>query len=179
MNRFLRLVLPLALGLICMNALAVTIVQCEDEFGGKSFQERCPPGSKVLEKRQYGTKSGEGAPRPVGTVTLYRVANCDSCDQVQEFLDIRNIQYDQKDVSKDVDLQNELKEKAGELRVPVTVIGEQIVSGYNREALLKSLGTAGYNTGEQENAPAASAQPEATEEPEASETPEEPAPTED
>ena len=38
----------------------------------------------------------------------------------------------EKDVSKDLELQKELTEISGKLSVPVTVIGDEFVSGYDR-----------------------------------------------
>src|SRR3990172_828040 len=125
---------------------SVDIIECEDEQGNKIFAQPCPPGSKAVSKRSYSTSTPDaGVTSPSVSATLYVVPACDTCDQVREFLDIRKISVTEKDISKDVELQNELKEKTGgDLRVPVLVIGDKVLSGYNRAALQEALTAAGY-----------------------------------
>jgi glutaredoxin len=125
---------------------AVDIIECEDEQGNKTFAQQCPPGSKAVNRRSYSTVTADAAATGTSvSATLYVVPACDTCDQVREFLDIRKISVTEKDISKDVELQNELKEKTGgDLRVPVVLIGDKVLSGYNRASLQEALAAAGY-----------------------------------
>ena len=72
------------------------------------------------------------------------VPDCDSCEAVREYLQARNISVTLKDASNEQEIQEELKALNGILRVPVVVIGETKVSGYNRTELNNTLAAAGY-----------------------------------
>ena len=127
-------------------AWAVKVLQCVDEKGNKTYQNYCPPGSKPVGEKQYSTATGTPAPGTASlTATLYVIPDCDTCDQVKEFLSIRHIGVTEKNVSEDIKLQDELKQKnKGDLRVPVLLIGDKVLNGYNRSELLQALASAGY-----------------------------------
>lgn len=75
---------------------------------------------------------------------LYAVPDCDTCDQLKEFLQVRNLGYTEIDVSSDIELQTELKEIAGELQVPTLIIGDKVLTGYNRTQLRQTLTESGH-----------------------------------
>jgi glutaredoxin len=112
-----------------------------------TYQDRCPPGTTSVSEKDYRVKGGDGAAAsPSGPLTLYVVPDCDSCKQVEEFLALRGISVEQKNVNDDIELQNELKEVAGDLRVPVLVVNDDVIVGYNRGELISALSKAGYQT---------------------------------
>ena len=153
MRVLLRSLTAIWLLVIANTSWSVDIIQCVDEKGNKSFAQQCPPGSKAVNRRSYSTfTSSSGDAGPGVSATLYVVPSCDTCDQVREFLGIRKIPVKEINVAENVDAQKELKEKTGgDLRVPVLIIGDKILSGYNRTTLLEALTAAGYK----EPAPAA------------------------
>ena len=125
--------------LVSINiSAAVKIVECEDEAGNRSFQKTCPPGSTVIEQKRIstgGTSEGKKYTSKLKlkkSATLYTIPECDTCDEVREFLNDNEVEITEKDVSKDVAAQNELEGIAGELRVPVTIIDGKTLKGYNR-----------------------------------------------
>ena len=146
MKVIIRLLIVLYLSTFAAASWSVEILQCEDSQGNKSFATICPPGTKQINKKNYSTGTPDsGNSSPSLSATLYVVPNCDSCDQVKEFLEVRNIPVTEKNVSGNADLQKELKDKTGgTLRVPVLVIGDKVVKGYNRTTLLATLAAAGY-----------------------------------
>jgi glutaredoxin len=154
MKSFIRLMTVAWLYLYSHASWPVDIIECEDEQGNKSFAQQCPPGSKAVNRRSYSTfSSAPGDSGPGVSATLYVVPACDTCDQVREFLAIRKIPTSEKNIAENVDLQTELKEKTGgDLRVPVVIIGDKVLSGYNRASLQEALAAAGYK--EPEAAPA-------------------------
>ncbi len=117
--------------------LAVDIVLCEDDEGNQSFQKACPPGTHLVEKKKISV--GKDTSKEVNLsklkVILYTIPECTTCEEVGIYLKSRDIPFSEVDVSKDVKLQQELTKKTGKLSVPVTVIGEEIISGYNREKI--------------------------------------------
>lgn len=135
----------LALYLCAWPASAVSIYECEDDQGNRTFQERCPPGTKPVDTRNYAvTTPSEEEAKAKLAVNLYTVPECELCNQMREFLNVRQISFTEKNVQDDVSLQNELKEKAGSLRVPTLIVGEKAVVGYNRGAATAALIEGGY-----------------------------------
>ena len=159
MKLMIRLLIVIYLSLFAAAAWSVEILQCEDAQGNKSFYTQCPPGWHELNKKNYSTATADtGSTTPNISATLYVVPNCDTCDQVKEFLDVRKISVTEKDVSGNADLQKELKDKTGgELRVPVLVLGDKVLTGYNRANLLTALAAEGYKEPEAAATPAATA----------------------
>lgn len=125
---------------------AVKVVECEDETGARSFYKTCPPGTTRVGSKKLRTGVGDGATDNSDNLSavLYLVPNCDTCEQVKEFLNIRNISVTEKNANEDLEIQNELTELTGGLKVPTTVIGDQVLSGYNRQDFLTALKAIGY-----------------------------------
>ncbi len=125
---------------------AVNIVECEDEEGNKSFQKVCPPGSTQLGSKKIHTGGGSAKENNNVNIqaTLYTIPDCEACDEIKEFLGARNISIDEKNVNDNIDLQHELTELTGALKVPTTVIGEEVLVGYSRSRFLTALSNAGY-----------------------------------
>ena len=134
----IRYTLFILICMLCQSAFsAVDIVLCEDSDGNQSFQKRCPPGTQLVEKKKISV--GKDASREISlsnlNVVLYSIPDCVTCEEVAIYLKSRDIPYSEKDVSKDVELQEELTKRTGKLSVPVTIIGDEIISGYNREKI--------------------------------------------
>lgn len=117
------------------GVLATDVLQCKDSEGGLSFQKYCPPGTIEVNRKKIftgKTKSNEDNSGTDMAVTLYVIPNCEACIEVKELLQSKNIVFAEKDVSDSFPLQEELTEIAGSLGVPVTVIGEKVITGYQR-----------------------------------------------
>ena len=137
-----------ALLLAAGTVSAAKIHECEDELGNKTFQKHCPPGSKSLAEKNYSAKvntSDESSQLP--NLILYTVPQCEVCDQMRKHLSGKNIPVTEKNIKDNGELQQELKAKTGgDLRVPVLLIGEKVVAGYDVSSLSAALVAAGYET---------------------------------
>jgi glutaredoxin len=157
MKRMLTILSLAILSLVCMQiSAAVKVVECEDEQGNRSFQSACPPGSILVDEKKIPT--GDKPPPPLVrksetddeagsaniNATLYYIPECGPCDEVREFFQLRQVSFTEKDVNENIEVQNELKELRGSLKVPATVIGEKVITGYNRSELIAALEAAGY-----------------------------------
>ncbi|MDO4561999.1 MAG: glutaredoxin family protein [bacterium] len=74
-------------------------------------------------------------------VKVYTSQTCPWCTKVKEFLDNLQVAYTTVDVSADRAAAMELVKKTKQMGVPVTVIGEKFIVGYNPgelEAVLKA-----------------------------------------
>lgn len=141
--------LPISLFLIFQSSplLAVSIHKCEDEQGEVTYQERCPPGTQSMDEKHYRVKGDDnGDNTATDPLTLYVATECESCQLVQEFLALRDIPVNRKNVDGDQELQDELREVTGELRVPVLLVNDTILKGFNRSELIGALSKAGYRT---------------------------------
>ena len=134
----IRYILFIILCVLCQSAFsAVDIVLCEDSDGNQSFQKKCPPGTFLVEKKKIsvGKDTSKGINLSKLNIVLYSIPDCVTCEEVAIYLKSRDIPYSEKDVSKDAELQQELTKRTGKLSVPVTIIGDEIISGYNREKI--------------------------------------------
>ncbi|MFT5134439.1 MAG: glutaredoxin [Gammaproteobacteria bacterium] len=131
--------------LLCSNiSWATDIRECEDELGERSFQKYCPAGSKFLGEITYSGKSPKSKV-VLPALVLYSVPECEVCDLTRSDLSEKNIAFTEKNIKDNGELQLELKTKTGgELRVPVLLIGEQVITGYDAANLKIALTKAGY-----------------------------------
>ncbi|MCZ6804358.1 MAG: glutaredoxin family protein [Proteobacteria bacterium] len=127
-------------------AAAINVFECEDATGNRSFYKICPPGSIIVD--EYKLTTGVGNPESFSNTsinaTLYTVPDCDTYDEVREFLQNRKITITEKNVAGDLNNQNELTELTGSLKVPTVIIGDQTVVAYNRAELKAALDANGY-----------------------------------
>jgi len=72
-------------------------------------------------------------------ITIYTTPTCVYCKMAKDFFKNHNIEYEEKDVTKDEALVEEMVEKSGQMGVPVIDIDGQIVVGFNEEMLSKLL----------------------------------------
>jgi len=122
---------------------AVKIVECEDEQGGKSFRTACPPGSTQVGSKKISTgSSGRDNDYSNINATLYFIPDCDTCDEVREFLNANGVSFDEKNANETVEIQEELTKISGGLSIPTTVIGAEVIVGYIRSEFEAALAKA-------------------------------------
>jgi glutaredoxin 3 len=145
----MRIPFALLISLLASNGFAVTVSECVDAQGHRSFSDRCQPeAKKVNELKVAGSAK---APSPTISeiaerhpVTLYAVPKCDVCELVRNLLDRRKVPFTEKNVSENPDLQQELKDRAGALTVPTLFIDNKPMTGYNEQQIDTTLTAAGY-----------------------------------
>ncbi|MEC7875870.1 MAG: glutaredoxin family protein [Pseudomonadota bacterium] len=138
----IRNVVFIMMYILCQFAYsAVDIVICEDNEGNQSFHQACPPGTNLIEKKKVST--GKDTSKEVDlaelNIVIYTIPECLSCEEVIIYMKSRDIPFNEKDINKDVETQKELTEITGKLTVPVTVIGEDHITGYDREKIASIL----------------------------------------
>ncbi len=74
------------------------------------------------------------------TVTIYTTPTCHYCHLAKDYFDEKNIKYSAKDVTEDMDAQQEMIKKSGQLGVPVIDIGGDILIGFNVSKINELLG---------------------------------------
>jgi glutaredoxin 3 len=72
-------------------------------------------------------------------VKIYSTKTCVYCNMTKDFFNKNNIKYEEIDVGADRKAAAEMIKKSGQMGVPVIEIGNQIIVGYNKEAIIKLL----------------------------------------
>ncbi|MCZ7600209.1 MAG: glutaredoxin family protein [Gammaproteobacteria bacterium] len=135
-----------------------TLYKVVDQYGNVTYQDQPPAEgasfeTRTIEDPQSGetvtsTEVGDDervqAASESRPLVLFTVPRCDPCDFVRWFLDDRQLPYEEINVESDIENQRRLRESTGEFRVPVLMVGEVPVFGYDREDLVAELETAGY-----------------------------------
>ncbi len=72
-------------------------------------------------------------------VTIYSTPTCHFCNMAKDYFKENQVEYDAFDVASDPEKRKEMMEKSGQLGVPVILIGEEVVVGFNKPRLAKLL----------------------------------------
>lgn len=76
-------------------------------------------------------------------VTIYSTPTCGYCSQAKQFFADNDIEYTEYDVSQNTSRREEMVQKSGQRGVPVIIIGEDIIVGFDQQRINKALGANG------------------------------------
>lgn len=65
-------------------------------------------------------------------VVIYSTPTCHFCNLAKEYFKANNIPFESFDVSTDRQKQMEILDKTGQMGVPVILIGDDVVVGFNK-----------------------------------------------
>ena len=68
-------------------------------------------------------------------VKIYTTPTCPFCVMAKEWLRLKGIEYEEKDVVEDMDARQELVEASGQMGVPVIMVNGEIMVGFNQTRL--------------------------------------------
>jgi len=72
-------------------------------------------------------------------VVMYSTPTCHYCNLAKEFFDDYNISYEVFNVQTDLEKRKEMMEKSGQMGVPVIIIDDVVVKGFDEERLRELL----------------------------------------
>jgi len=72
-------------------------------------------------------------------VIIYTTSWCPFCDAAKEYFRKKGIEYEEKNVEKDIQAREEMIEKSGQLGVPVIDIEGKIIVGFSPEEIEEAL----------------------------------------
>jgi glutaredoxin-like YruB-family protein len=72
-------------------------------------------------------------------ITIYTTPTCGYCQMAKQFFKEKGIEYEEFDVMADIGKRQEMVEKTGQLGVPVIMVGDEVVVGFDRLTLEKLL----------------------------------------
>lgn len=74
------------------------------------------------------------------TVTIYSTPTCHFCHAAKDYFTEHGVAFTDYDVSTDLAKRKEMVEKSGQLGVPVILIGDQVIVGFDQEHIKGALG---------------------------------------
>ena len=73
-------------------------------------------------------------------VQIYSTPSCHFCHMAKDYFKEKGVEYVDFNVAEDQDKRKEMIEKSGQMGVPVIVIGNKIVVGFNKPKVMEFLG---------------------------------------
>ena len=74
-------------------------------------------------------------------VIVYSTPSCHFCHMAKDFFKEKGVEFEDFDVSKDLDKRKEMLEKSGQMGVPVIIIdNKEIIVGFNKPKIVAELG---------------------------------------
>ena len=73
-------------------------------------------------------------------VTIYSTPTCHFCHMAKDFLTSKGVPFEDFNVATDLEKRKEMTDKSGQMGVPVILIEDQIVVGFDKERILQLLG---------------------------------------
>lgn len=72
-------------------------------------------------------------------VVIYSADWCGFCRAVKEYLDGKGVKYTEKNIEQDPKYAEESVAKSGQMGIPVTIIGENVIVGFDRPKIDAAL----------------------------------------
>ncbi len=73
-------------------------------------------------------------------ITIYSTPSCHFCHMAKDFLTEKGIAFEDFDVAKDLEKRKEMVEKSGQMGVPVILIDNNLIVGFDKSKIVKLLG---------------------------------------
>ena len=73
-------------------------------------------------------------------VTIYSTPSCHFCHMAKEFFKANNVAYTEHDVAGNAEKRKEMIDKSGQMGVPVIIIDDNLIVGFNKPKISELLG---------------------------------------
>lgn len=73
-------------------------------------------------------------------ITVYSTPDCAYCYTLKDYLSAKGFEYEEVNIYDDEAGRQRMEELSGQKNVPVTVVGEQVINGWDKKALNAALG---------------------------------------
>lgn len=73
-------------------------------------------------------------------VQIYSTPSCHFCHMAKDFFKEKNVEFEDFNVAENQDKRKEMIDKSGQMGVPVIVIGNKIIVGFNKPKVMEFLG---------------------------------------
>lgn len=72
-------------------------------------------------------------------VTIYSTPSCHFCHMAKDFFKEKGVAFEDFDVASNLEKRKEMMDKSGQMGVPVILIEDQIVVGFNQPKIIELL----------------------------------------
>lgn len=92
----------------------------------------------------------DNTPQPTESkkVEIYSTPTCHFCDLAKAFFKENGVSYTEHNVALDLEKRKEMVAMTGQLGVPVVVIGDDVMVGFQEDKFRELLGMSGNQTGQ-------------------------------
>ncbi len=73
-------------------------------------------------------------------VTVFSTPTCPWCVKAKDYFKEKNVEFEHKNVAEDAEARKEMIEKSGQMGVPVILIDENVIVGFNKSKIDELLG---------------------------------------
>ena len=73
-------------------------------------------------------------------ITIYSTPSCHFCHMAKDYFTSKGFVYEDFDVSTNLEKRKEMVDKSGQMGVPVILIKDQIIVGFNKPKIIELLG---------------------------------------
>ncbi len=73
-------------------------------------------------------------------ITIYSTPTCHFCHMAKDFFKEKGLEFEDFDVSQDLEKRQEMIDKSGQMGVPVIIIDEKMTVGFNKPQIVEFLG---------------------------------------
>ena len=73
-------------------------------------------------------------------ITVYSTPTCHFCHMAKDFFREKGVEFEDFDVSQNLEKRKEMMDKSGQMGVPVIMIEDKIIVGFNRPKIVELLG---------------------------------------
>ena len=73
-------------------------------------------------------------------ITIYSTPSCHFCHAAKDFFNEKGIKFEDFDVAGDLEKRKEMVEKSGQMGVPVILIDDELIVGFNKPKIIEILG---------------------------------------
>ena len=74
------------------------------------------------------------------TVKIYSTPSCTYCHMAKDFFKEKGVTFEDYNVGTDLDKRKEMIDKSGQMGVPVILIGDKVIVGFDKGTIAKELG---------------------------------------
>ena len=75
-------------------------------------------------------------------VTIYSTPTCHFCQMTKDFLKERDVAFTEHNVASDLEKRQEMIQKSGQMGVPVILVDEEVIVGFDKQKLESLFGAA-------------------------------------
>lgn len=95
--------------------------------------------NKFFNNMTYLKASQDISSKDEKKIKIYSTPSCIYCKMAKDFFDNNSLDYEEYDVSKNEGKREEMVEKSGQWGVPVIIIGDEVMVGFDKQRIVELI----------------------------------------